>query len=126
MPGIALLLLRGVFGLALLMQGGACVSGSDPGMMWFAGLFGLAAGILFVLGFLTPIAGIVVALYAISIRMNALPDCNRPLVDSGMALAFQGAILLAVLLLGPGAYSVDARVFGRREIIIPPNSKPRH
>ncbi len=33
-------------------------------------------------------------------------------------------ILAAVIaLLGPGAYSLDARLFGRREIIIPPASR---
>jgi hypothetical protein len=29
-------------------------------------------------------------------------------------------MLVAVIVLGPGAFSVDARLFGRREIIIPP------
>jgi hypothetical protein len=31
---------------------------------------------------------------------------------------------LAVALIGPGAYSLDARLFGRREIIIPRASRP--
>jgi hypothetical protein len=30
----------------------------------------------------------------------------------------------ATALLGPGAYSLDARLFGRREIIIPQASNP--
>jgi hypothetical protein len=30
-------------------------------------------------------------------------------------------MVLAIIGLGPGAFSVDARVFGRREIIIPPH-----
>jgi hypothetical protein len=30
-------------------------------------------------------------------------------------------MLLALILIGPGAFSVDARLFGRREIIIPPS-----
>jgi hypothetical protein len=29
----------------------------------------------------------------------------------------------AIVLLGPGAYSLDARLFGRREIIIPQASR---
>jgi hypothetical protein len=30
-----------------------------------------------------------------------------------------GVILVEILLVGPGAYSIDSRMFGRREIIIP-------
>jgi hypothetical protein len=30
---------------------------------------------------------------------------------------------VAVVFLGPGAFSLDARLFGRREIIIPPVSR---
>jgi hypothetical protein len=33
-------------------------------------------------------------------------------------MVFSIAILLAIIVLGPGAFSVDARLFGRREIII--------
>jgi hypothetical protein len=29
-------------------------------------------------------------------------------------------MLVELILLGPGAFSVDARLFGRRKIIIPP------
>jgi hypothetical protein len=31
---------------------------------------------------------------------------------------------LALVLLGPGAFSLDARLFGRREIIIPVGRRP--
>jgi hypothetical protein len=39
--------------------------------------------------------------------------------DSQPALIFALTIILAIIGAGPGRYSVDARVFGRREIIIP-------
>jgi uncharacterized membrane protein YphA (DoxX/SURF4 family) len=32
-------------------------------------------------------------------------------------------VTVALLFLGPGAYSVDARLFGRREIVIPRRSR---
>jgi hypothetical protein len=41
--------------------------------------------------------------------------------------AFATVIAVALVCLGPGAFSLDARLFGRREIIIPkasPSSKP--
>jgi hypothetical protein len=30
-------------------------------------------------------------------------------------------VAIALALLGPGAYSIDARIFGRRVIILPPD-----
>ncbi len=33
-------------------------------------------------------------------------------------------ILVALVFLGPGAFSLDARLFGRREIIIPGTHRP--
>ena len=41
-------------------------------------------------------------------------------LDGKPALIFAVTMLLTVMGLGPGRFSVDARVFGRREIIIPP------
>jgi uncharacterized membrane protein YphA (DoxX/SURF4 family) len=35
------------------------------------------------------------------------------------------AMSVILVLLGPGAYSLDARLFGRREIIIPDSRRPR-
>jgi hypothetical protein len=46
------------------------------------------------------------------------------LFDSKPALIFALTMLLAIIGAGPGRFSVDARVFGRREIIIPPREFP--
>ena len=45
-----------------------------------------------------------------------------PLVDlfgSRTSLVFGATMLLVIAAIGPGAFSADARLFGRREIIIP-------
>jgi hypothetical protein len=42
----------------------------------------------------------------------------RPLDTSALTLSIPVAVALAVL--GPGAYSLDARIFGRRTIVLPP------
>jgi len=49
-----------------------------------------------------------------------LPASATPFFDSRTEIAFATTILLAIVILGPGAFSIDARLFGRREIIIPP------
>ena len=74
---------------------------------WIAGLLGAVAGILLLLGFLTPIAAAVAGLVAV--RM-AIP------------LGFVTVVAFAIVLLGPGAFSIDGRLFGLREIIIPSRS----
>jgi hypothetical protein len=80
-------------------------------------------GVLLLAGFLTPVVGGVVGVGALAISLSLLPSCIPSLFDSTVVLAFGATILLAVVILGPGAFSVDARVFGRREIIIPPRIK---
>ena len=88
------------------------------------GLISIAAGALILVGMLTPVAGVVVALCGIGVACSLLPSCTRPLFGSGIPLLFAVSILLAIIILGPGAFSVDARLFGRREIIRPRRSDP--
>jgi uncharacterized membrane protein YphA (DoxX/SURF4 family) len=122
---MALLLLRAVFATALLVQGGYYLRESNPSpATWFVGLIGVACGALLLIGFLTPFVGAVVGLVASGIGLSLLPVCNRTLFDSFLSVVFAVTILLAIITLGPGAFSIDARLFGRREIIIPPISPP--
>jgi len=50
------------------------------------------------------------------------PKINAAQPVTLMTAALFAVIALAVICLGPGAYSLDARLFGRREIIIPTRS----
>ncbi len=88
--------------------------------MWLGGMVGLAAGAALLIGVLTPIAGTVLGLGALGIgfSMFAVPVPN--LFDEKLSAVLTAIIALAIVFLGPGAYSLDARLFGRREIIIPP------
>ena len=54
-----------------------------------------------VVGFMTPAAAVAAAVTALCCEAYPL-----------------AAVAVALALLGPGAYSVDARLFGRREIVI--------
>jgi uncharacterized membrane protein YphA (DoxX/SURF4 family) len=111
-----------VSGIAILAEGGFYLvgSGSTPGH-WFAGVTAIAAGGMLVAGFLTSIAGATVVAVTVAVAMSLLPACTPNLFDSRSAAIFGLTMLLSVIMLGPGAFSVDARVFGRREIIIPPS-----
>jgi uncharacterized membrane protein YphA (DoxX/SURF4 family) len=120
-PGIALLLLRAVVGIVLVVQGGFYLKEQNPTLGgWFVGLTALAGGALLVVGFLTPVVGAVAGLLAVGVGLSLLPPCPASLFDTKMPVILTAAILVAIVLLGPGAFSLDCRVFGRREIIIPP------
>jgi uncharacterized membrane protein YphA (DoxX/SURF4 family) len=54
----------------------------------------------------------------------SLPAANQP--EIGLMTMFVAVVAATVILLGPGAFSLDARLFGRREIIIPGASHSPH
>ena len=117
---MSLLLLRAVIGIAVVVQAEPYVGAPGASLgSWLVGLSGLAAGCLLLAGFLTPLAGVVVALDVIGISISDLPSITAGVFDSRPALIFGLTMVLAIIGAGPGRFSVDARVFGRREIIIP-------
>jgi uncharacterized membrane protein YphA (DoxX/SURF4 family) len=108
---------------ALLVQGVYYLREPSPSpATWLIGLVGVASGALLWVGFLTPFVAVMVGLSATGIGFSLLPICTWTLFESYISVVFAVTILLAIIILGPGAFSVDARVFGRREIIIPPSS----
>jgi len=86
------------------------MSGNGPlNDVWPAGI--AAAGGLFLLaGLWTPVAGVVVAITELLVAVLGPSDTPASL----MAVAISGALAL----LGPGAWSLDARIYGRKRIAI--------
>lgn len=122
--GIALLALRVAAGVAVLMQGQVHLRATDVAPpQYVVGSAEIVFGALLVIGFLTPLAGTGAALITLAVRLSLLPVSGPLLFDSDVALGLGASVFFASVVLGPGAFSVDARVFGRREIIIPP--RPR-
>lgn len=78
---------------------------------WVIGL-----GLLLLIGLWTPIAGALVALTALA---SALTEG----ADQWYCLMV-GILGLAIALLGPGAWSVDARLFGWKRLDIKNGNKP--
>ena len=111
-PGVGLLLLRLLTGTTLIYSGiGSLVEGEPP-LMAAAQVVGIAAGIFLLIGFFTPIAGALAAIAKVSVAVWRFTS------NSGEPwMAVTQAILAAVLLMiGPGAWSIDARRFGRKHI----------
>jgi uncharacterized membrane protein YphA (DoxX/SURF4 family) len=87
----------------------------------------MLSGLGLVAGFLTPAAaaGVGVSTLAIAVASPALIGTSFAAHWQGVGLVAADALALAML--GPGAHSVDAWLFGRREIVIPATSlRPPH
>ena len=114
--GVGLLLLRGAVGGSLLAEGAQAL-GRGAGPSWAGALAGVLVldGIALIVGALSPVAAALAATVLLS--RGLAPGIDGMAADMTSASALVMAI--AVGLLGPGAYSVDARLFGRREIEVP-------
>ena len=110
-PGIGLLLLRiSVAATFVLIVANRADLSTIHLIFVVATLIALALTI----GFLTPYLSFVVCVYAL---VNIFGGASR--VDE-LVLASLLLSAAALALLGPGAYSVDARLFGRRVVVVPP------
>ena len=112
-PGIGLLLLRiaaaGMFALNLTHQ----FNLSSNALYWFLVSLIVLISLGLLLGFLTSILTIVACIAAVA---------NLLLTDQPIEVVYILRILTsaALFFLGPGAYSVDARLFGLRVTVVPP------
>jgi len=77
-----------------------------------------AAGLCLLLGVMTPIASLIVAVGTVAYHFFGITNPAGFTVSSFLVLRIT-ALAVATACLGPGAFSFDARIFGRREIIFP-------
>lgn len=111
-PGAGLLLMRLVVGSALVARAGSSLASHSPMNITVLAVLSMAAGILLIAGLWTPIVGTSVALIEIC-KMFMLAG------DRWVWLLL-GTAGLALAMLGPGLWSVDARLFGWKLIEVPP------
>jgi uncharacterized membrane protein YphA (DoxX/SURF4 family) len=123
---VGLLLLRAAAGAIAVVQGGAYLANriNPTFQVWFVGFLAAVSGVLFLIGLLTPAASALMTLAVIGIAFSWFPAPAPNLFNTPLPAVLVVIIAIAVALLGPGALSVDCRLFGRREIIIPQASRP--
>jgi uncharacterized membrane protein YphA (DoxX/SURF4 family) len=114
-PGAGLLGLRVVAGIAAIAAGLQGRHAELATGLAILHLLGAAGGLLILIGLWTPLSGWVVAAFAL---WNAVSPSGDPWANILLA-----AIGAALALVGPGAWSIDARLFGWKRIDI--RERPR-
>ena len=109
-PGRGLLLLRMVAGVLLIHDGIAGLIGAPHRESLTLEVIAGSAGIFLLVGLWTPIAGAVVAVTELWIAVSGTDQLRGTIM-----LATTGAVMAV---LGPGARSVDALLYGRKRLDI--------
>jgi putative oxidoreductase len=110
-PGGGLLIQRLLVGAGLLYFAVECLRSSPVCQSAVPQGIGAAAGILLVAGLWTPFAGGLAAVVETWIAVSASDNAAIP-----VALA---VLALTLAMIGPGTWSVDARLYGRKRIDMP-------
>jgi putative oxidoreductase len=110
-PGGGLLLLRLLTGGALITRGIAFTGAGDHTGLVVLQIIGAAAGLLLLAGLWTPVVGVVAGVVEAWIAFTG-PGTQFPLIT----LATLG---ISLAMIGPGAWSIDARLYGRKQILPP-------
>lgn len=107
-PGVGLLLMRLVAGIALILHGAERFRTGQPIEPAILDTLAIVDGALLIAGLWTPIVGSLVAILALwsAFEQKGNPCPSIFLITFGIAL----------VLLGPGGWSVDAHLFGWKRI----------
>lgn len=106
-PGFGLFIQRLITGIFLLFHGAVPLSQIPAAGPRIPQIAGVVLGFFILVGLWTPLAGVLVVVIEVWIV----------LAGAGNELSFILAVLGGTLaMIGPGAWSIDARLFGRKHI----------
>ncbi len=110
-PGRGLLIQRVLVGGALLYCDFECLNGIPAFELALLQTAGALAGVFLMAGLWTPVVGALVAAIEIWVALSAPGGAETP-----VALAVLASTLAMI---GPGSWSVDAVLYGRKRIALP-------
>lgn len=133
-PGIAHSLLRAMTGLLFMQHGlqklfGLLLAPDRPwngappvfSQFWIAGVLELFGGFLIAIGLFTrPVAFLLAGEMAVAYFQSHAPQSFFPVLNRGEAAVLFCFIFLYLFAAGPGPYSVDAALRGRRRVTAAP------
>ena len=108
--------MRVVAGSVLVVRAGLRLWSDPPLFVTVASAILLGTGLLLIVGLWTPVAGTLAALLE-AVKILTLPG------DRSLWLLL-GTMAGALAMLGPGLWSVDARLFGWKRVQAPPRKTP--
>jgi uncharacterized membrane protein YphA (DoxX/SURF4 family) len=115
--------MRGTVGITVAMQAWLFIASTDAGLLAAVPAAALiVCGVALTAGIFTSVCGALVGLgYGLAL-FTPFGGTVLPRVDCAAAIVGLAAAV-GLALLGPGAFSLDARLFGRRAIFIPANDE---
>lgn len=108
-PGVGLLLLRLIAAVALVHQGTATLQTASWGGIIFLAILMIAAAIFLLAGLWTPVAGVLALIVELGAAFTEPGDHWLQIL--------LGTLGAGLALVGPGIWSVDARLFGWKRIV---------